>query len=107
MTKQIRVTVNIGLSNRTINGMMSITAQDVPKHLEQDAMGIAVNIMQQMLNDSDNSFLAVAVPVTGIDHPMLSLVAKSAVQTIDINSAAFIDEPVAIIKDEEETKVNE
>ena len=107
MTKQIRITVNIGLSNKTINGMMSITAQDVPKQLEQDAMGIAVNIMQQMLNDAANNFLVVAVPVTGIDRPMLSLVAKSTVQTIDINSAAFIDEPVAIIKDEEETKVNE
>ena len=104
MTKQIRVTVNVGLSNRTINGMMSITAQDVPKQLEQDAIGIAVNIMQQMLNDATNNFLVVAVPVTGIDHPTLSLVAKSAVQTIDINSAVFIDEPVAIIKDDEEKK---
>lgn len=104
MTKQIRVTVNIGLSNRTVNGMMSITAQDVPKQFEQDAMGIAVNILQQMLNDSDNRFLAVAVPVSGIDNPMLSLVAKSTVQTIDINSAEFIDEPIAIIKDDEEKK---
>lgn len=102
MTKQIRVTVNIGLSNKTINGMMSITAQDVPKQLEQDAMGIAVNIMQQMLNDTDNNFLIVAVPVTGVEHPTLSLVAKSVVQTIDINAAMFIDEPIAIIKDEEE-----
>lgn len=104
MTKQIRVTVNIGLSNKTINGMMSITAQDVPKQLEQDAMEIAVNIMQQMLNDTNNNFLTVAVPGACHCHPGLSLVAKSAVQTIDINSAMFIDEPIAIIKDEEEKK---
>lgn len=104
MTKQIRVTLNVGLSNRTINGMMSITAQDVPKQLEQDAMGIAVNIMQQMLNDTNNNFLTIAVPVTGVEHPTLSLVARSAIQTIGINSAMFIDEPVVIIKDEEEKK---
>ena len=102
MTRQIRVNVNVGLSNRTISGMMSITCKDVPEQLEHDAMGLAVNVMQQMLNDTDNSFLAVAVPITGTEQVTLSLVAKLAVQSIDVNSAMFVDESVAEVKDEEE-----
>ncbi len=107
MTKQIRVTVNVGLSNRTINGMISITAQDIPKQLEQDAMGVAINVMQNMFNDTNNNVLVIAVPVTGMNNPTILLVAKSAIQTIDINSATFIDEPVVEIKDVEEEKKDE
>lgn len=112
MTRQIRVTVSVGLPNRTINGMMSITCKDVPEQFKQDAMGLAINVMQQMLNDPDNSFLAVAVPIAGTEQVTLSLVAKSVVQTIDVNSAIFIDEPafidepehVSTVKEEEEKK---
>lgn len=108
MTRQIRVNVNVGLPNKTVSGMMIITCKDVPEQFEQDAMGLAVNVMQQMLNDPDNSFLAIAVPIPSTQNVTLSLVAKTAVQTIDVNSAVFVDEPVvgAEVKDEE-VKENE
>ena len=101
MTRQLKVNVNVSWPNRSISGIMSITCKDVPEQFEQDAMGLAMNVMQQVLNDTNNSFLAIAVPITGTEQVTLSLVAKSAIQTIDVLSAAFIDEPVVEIKDEE------